>query len=124
MRACDATDSEGRLGALRPKLGSSGKGLLICRVTPPSATGTEWLLLTQSGLINAERDMVNLKFGAILLLVGAALFLLSDTVFGDSDAASYSLFFGLILFPIGVILTVVGIIQVLIAKVKERPKAG
>jgi putative Ca2+/H+ antiporter (TMEM165/GDT1 family) len=66
--------------------------------------------------------MVNLKLGGILLLAGAALFLLSDTVFGDSDAASYAVFFGLILFPVGAILTVVGAIQVLIAKVKGRPK--
>lgn len=68
--------------------------------------------------------MVNLILGGILLLVGAALFLLSDTVFGDSVAASYSVFFGLILFPVGVILTVVGIIQALIAKVKGRTKEG
>ncbi len=66
--------------------------------------------------------MVNLKLGGILLVVGAALFLLSDTIFGDSDAASNSMFFGLILFPLGIILTLVGSIQVLIAKVKERTK--
>ena len=68
--------------------------------------------MTHCGRMNVERDMVNLKLGGILLLAGAALFLLSDTLFGDSDAASYSVFFGLILFPVGVILTLVGIIPV------------
>ena len=68
--------------------------------------------------------MVNLKLGGILLVAGAALFLLSDTLFGNSDAASYSVFFGLILFPIGIILSLVGIIQVLIARAKGRAKEG
>jgi predicted phage tail protein len=71
-----------------------------------------------------EGDMVNLQLGGILVVVGAAMFLLSDTLFGDSDVASYSMFFGLILFPLGIILTLVGVIQVLIAKVKERTKDG
>jgi predicted phage tail protein len=52
------------------------------------------------------------------------MFLLSDTLFGESDVASYSMFFGLILFPLGIILTLVGVIQVLIAKAKERRKDG
>lgn len=68
--------------------------------------------------------MVNLKLGGILVVVGAVMFLLSDTLFGESDVASYSMFFGLILFPLGIILTLVGVIQVLIAKVKERRKDG
>jgi predicted phage tail protein len=68
--------------------------------------------------------MVNLKLGGILLVAGAALFLLSDTLFGDSDMASYSMFFGLILFPIGIVLTLIGIVQVLIARVKERKTEG
>ena len=66
--------------------------------------------------------MVNLKIGGILLVAGAALFLLSDTLFGDSEAASYSMFFGLIVFPLGLILTLVGLIQVLIARIKNRLK--
>ena len=66
--------------------------------------------------------MANLKLGALLLLAGAAMFLLSDTVFGDSDAASYSAFFGLILLPAGFVLTLVGIIQMLIVSIKERRK--
>ena len=64
--------------------------------------------------------MVNLKLGGILLVAGAAMFLLSDTVFGESEAASYSAFLGLILFPLGFVLTVVGFFQVLFAKIKER----
>ena len=66
--------------------------------------------------------MINLKIGGILLVAGAALFLLSDTVFGDSEAASYSMFFGLIMFPLGLILFLVGLIQVLVAKIKNRPE--
>ena len=66
--------------------------------------------------------MVNLKIGGILLVVGAALFLLSDTLFGDSEAAPYSVLLGLIIFPIGVILALVGIIQAIVARFKERPK--
>jgi hypothetical protein len=66
--------------------------------------------------------MFNLKLGGVILLAGAALFLLSDTLFGASDAASYSAFFGLILFPVGIIVTFVGIFQVFIARIKERRK--
>jgi predicted phage tail protein len=72
--------------------------------------------------MKAERSMVNLKLGGTLLVAGAALFLLSDTIFGDSDAASYAMFLGLMLFPVGVVLTLVGIIQVLIVRVKRRTK--
>jgi predicted phage tail protein len=64
--------------------------------------------------------MVNLKVGGLLLVAGGVLFLLSDTIFGDSEAASYSMFFGMITFPLGVFLTLVGLIQVLIAKFKGR----
>ena len=67
-------------------------------------------------------DMPNLKIGTTLLIAGAALFLLSDTLFGDSEAASYSVLLGLIMFPIGVILALVGGIQVLIEKLKDRPE--
>lgn len=63
--------------------------------------------------------MVNLKIGGILLVAGAAIFLLSDTLLGESEAASYAVFFGLIMFPIGLVLIVVGIIQVLIARFKS-----
>jgi len=66
--------------------------------------------------------MVNLKIGGILLFAGAALFLLSDTLFGDSEAASYAAFFGLIAFPLGLILAFVGMIQVLIARIKHRTR--
>ena len=66
--------------------------------------------------------MVNLKIGAILLIAGAAVFLLSDTFFGDSEAAAYAMFLGIILVPVGLILAVVGIIQVLIAKLRNRPE--
>ena len=66
--------------------------------------------------------MVNLKTGGILLAAGAVLFLLSDTLFGDSEAASYAMFFGLIMFPVGLFLTLVGLIQVLIARIKNRTK--
>ena len=65
------------------------------------------------------RDMANLKLGGILLVTGVALFLLSDTVFGESDAASYAMFLGLILFPLGFILCLMGIIKALFARVKE-----
>ena len=64
--------------------------------------------------------MVNLKIGGILLVTGAALFLLSDTVFGESEAASYSIFFGLIMFPMGLVFSLVGLIQVLIARIRNR----
>jgi predicted phage tail protein len=67
-----------------------------------------------------ERVMINLKWGMILLVIGATMFLLSDTLFGDSDATAYSAFLGLILFPLGVILTLVGAIQVLVKKAKEK----
>jgi len=66
--------------------------------------------------------MVNLKVGGILLVAGAALFLLSDTLFGDAEVASYSAFLGLIIFPVGIILTLVGVIQALIMKFKGRSK--
>ena len=64
--------------------------------------------------------MVNIKIGAILLIAGSVLFLLSDTFFGDSEAASYSLFLGLIMVPIGLFFTLVGVVQVVIAKIKGR----
>ena len=70
-----------------------------------------------------KQDMVNLKVGGALLVAGAVLFLLSNTVFGDSEAATYSVFLGLIMFPVGVILTLVGAIQVLIAKFKGRSES-
>jgi predicted phage tail protein len=66
--------------------------------------------------------MVNLRLGAMLLVAGAVLLLLSDTLFGDSEAATYSAFLGLIIFPVGAILTLVGVIQVLIVKFKDRSK--
>lgn len=66
--------------------------------------------------------MVNLKIGGILLIAGAAVFLLSDTLLGDSEAAAYAMFLGIVLVPVGLILAVVGIIQVLIAKVRNRPE--
>ena len=64
--------------------------------------------------------MVNLKLGALLLAAGAAMFLLSDTVFGESEAGSIAAFLGLVLFPLGFILTVVGLFQVLFAKIRKR----
>ena len=63
--------------------------------------------------------MVNLKIGGVLLVAGAAIFLLSDTLLGESEAASYAVFLGLIIFPIGLVLILVGIIQVLIARFKN-----
>ena len=63
--------------------------------------------------------MVNLKIGGVLLVAGAAIFLLSDTLLGESEAASYAVFLGLIIFPVGLVLIVVGIIQVLIARFKN-----
>lgn len=66
--------------------------------------------------------MANLKTGGILVIAGAALFLLSDTLFGDSEAASYSAFLGLIMFPLGLILAFVGLIQALVARIKNRQK--
>lgn len=66
--------------------------------------------------------MINLKIGGILLVAGAALFLLSDSLFGSSEVASYSMLLGLIMFPVGVILSVVGAVQVLLATFKNRPK--
>ena len=64
--------------------------------------------------------MVNLKLGGMLFVVGAVMFVLSDTFFGESEAASYSAFLGLILLPLGIVLSVVGLLQLLFAKVKER----
>ncbi|MEJ2172231.1 MAG: hypothetical protein ACO22K_12045 [Woeseiaceae bacterium] len=64
--------------------------------------------------------MVNLKLGGLLLAVGAMMFLLSDALFGESDVAAYLVFSGLIMFPVGVILTAVGIVQMLVAKFKGR----
>jgi hypothetical protein len=58
--------------------------------------------------------MINLKIGGILFVAGAALFLLSDSLFGGSELASYSMLLGLIMFPVGVILTLVGTVQVLL----------
>ena len=72
--------------------------------------------------VDGQKDMVNLKIGGLLLVAGAALFLLSDTIFGDSEAASYSMFFGLIIFPMGLIITLVGLIQVFIARIKKGSK--
>ena len=63
--------------------------------------------------------MVNLKIGGVLLVAGAAIFLLSDTLLGESETASYAVFLGLIIFPVGLVLIVVGIIQVLIARFKN-----
>jgi predicted phage tail protein len=63
--------------------------------------------------------LVNLKIGGLLLVVGAAIFLLSDTLLGESEAASYAVFLGLIMFPIGLVLTLVGIIQWLIARFRN-----
>ena len=68
-----------------------------------------------------QTAMANLKIGTILLIAGAVLFLLSDTLFGDSEVAYYSVFLGLIMFPIGVILGLVGGIQLLWAKLKGPP---
>ena len=66
--------------------------------------------------------MVNLKIGAVLLIAAAALFLLSDTMFGDSEVASYAMLLGLIMFPVGLVLGFVGLIQLLIGIMKGRPK--
>ena len=66
--------------------------------------------------------MTDWKLGLVLLVVGAALFLLSDTLFGVSELASYSGFFGLILFPIGVILTLVGLIRLSVAGIREKAR--
>lgn len=65
--------------------------------------------------------MINLKIGGILLVAGAALFLLSDSLFGSSEVASYSMLLGLIMFPVGVILILVGTVQLLLAIFKNRP---
>jgi hypothetical protein len=67
-----------------------------------------------------EPDMINLKLGGVLLLAGAAFLLLSDTLLGNSDLASYSAFFGLILLPVGAILALVGGIQVAVARIRGR----
>ena len=64
--------------------------------------------------------MINLKIGAALLIAGAALFVLSGTVLGDSEAASYAAFIGLVMFPVGVVLALVGIIQIVIARIRNR----
>jgi hypothetical protein len=55
-----------------------------------------------------------------LLVAGAAMFLLSDTVLGESELASYSALLGLILFPLGFVLTVVGLFEILFAKINGR----
>ena len=69
-----------------------------------------------------RQAMINLKIGGMLLIAGAVLFLLSDSLFGDSEAASYSALLGLIMFPVGLILTLVGLIQALTARVKNQTK--
>ena len=55
----------------------------------------------------------------IISAVGAVLFLFSDTLFGDSDIAYNLMLLGLILFPVGVILAFVGIVELLFAKIKQ-----
>ena len=72
----------------------------------------------------AERDMTDWKLGIVLMVAGAALFLLSDTLFGDSDLAYNAGFLGLILFPVGFVLTLVGVIRLAIARIKEKARRG
>lgn len=62
--------------------------------------------------------MTNLKIGGVLLIAGAALFVLSDSLFGDTEVASYSAFFGLIMVPVGLILVLAGVVQMLTARIK------
>lgn len=64
--------------------------------------------------------MTNLKIGGILVIASAALFLLADTLLGDSELASYSMFFGLVMFPVGLMLVLVGAVQVVVAKIRDR----
>jgi len=67
--------------------------------------------------------MINLKIGGALLLGGAALFVLSETLLGNSEvAAAYSTFFGLVMFLVGLILTFVGLVHVLITRLKYKSK--
>jgi predicted phage tail protein len=66
--------------------------------------------------------MTNLKIGGVLLIAGAALFVLSDSLFGDTEAASYSAFFGLIMVPVGLILVLAGVVQMLTARIKGLRK--
>ena len=69
-----------------------------------------------------QHQMLNLKWGAICLAAGAALFVSSDTLFGESDAALYSVFLGGILFLVGLVLAVAGAIQALVARVRRARK--
>ena len=66
--------------------------------------------------------MANLKIGGILLVAGTVIFLLSDTLFGASEEAAYALFLGLIMFPLGLILSLLGVVQVLMSRIKSRHK--
>jgi predicted phage tail protein len=66
--------------------------------------------------------MTNLKIGGVLLIAGAALFVLSDSLFGDTEVASYSAFFGLIMVPVGLILVLAGVVQMLTARIKGLRK--
>lgn len=60
-----------------------------------------------------------LKLAVVLSLVGAALFILSDTLFGESDLAYFLMFFGPIVFIIGLFFVVLSIFEMLVAKVKS-----
>jgi hypothetical protein len=68
--------------------------------------------------------MTDWKLGVVLMVAGAALFLLSDNLFGDSDLAYNAGFLGLILLPVGVVLTLVGVIHLAIARIRERARRG
>jgi hypothetical protein len=56
--------------------------------------------------------------GLILSVFGAIFFLLSDTLFGDTDVAYSLMFFGLILLPLGVIIVLLGIFELLFKMVQ------
>ena len=68
--------------------------------------------------------MTDWKWGIVLMVAGAALFLLSDTLFGESELIHYAWFASLILFPVGVILTLVGVIHLAISKIREKLRRG
>ena len=68
--------------------------------------------------------MTDWKWGIVLMVAGAALFLLSDTLFGESELIHYAWFASLILFPVGFVLTLVGVIRLAIARIKEKARRG
>lgn len=57
--------------------------------------------------------------GLIISALGAVFFLFSDTLFGDSDLAHNLMFLGMVMLPMGVILSLIGVLELLFSKIKR-----